>query len=168
MDSSTGQRPPAFLNHNGFTYMTAMILMVVTGIALIGVSRYWRMIIQRDLEAELLFRGAQIRKGIESYYKAGKDNYSRYPMRLEDLLKDPRFSGTRRHLRTLYKEPFSKNGKWRMILGNNGRLKGVHSKSSGKPLKTRNFSSENAKFKKAEKYSDWKFIYEPPSLSKNG
>ncbi|MBA4367832.1 MAG: hypothetical protein C0403_09365 [Desulfobacterium sp.] len=163
MSFSIGQRSADHLHHDGFTYMTVLVLVIVTGIALIGVSRYWRTVIQRDLETELLFRGNQIRKGIESYYNAGTDDYNRYPSGLADLLKDPRFPGIKRHLRKLYADPFSKDGKWGMVFGRNGRLIGVYSTSNGKPMKTGNFSLENETFQNKEKYSDWKFIYYPPS-----
>lgn len=139
--------------------MTVLILMVVTGIALIGVSRSWRTVMQREQEAELLFRGNQIRKGIESYYKAGNN----YPAELADLLKDPRSLAVRRHLRKPYPDPFARDGKWALIRDTNGRLIGVHSNSNGKPLKTGNFSEENTRFRNQTKYSDWKFIYVPSS-----
>ena len=151
------------ISSDGFTYITVLILMVVTGIALIGVSRSWRTIIQREQEAELLFRGDQIRKAIESYYKAGNTDIKKYPAELADLLKDPRFLVTKRHLRKLYPDPFARDGKWSLIRDTNGRLKGVHSNGHGKPLKTGNFSEENSGFQKKEKYSDWHFLYTPPS-----
>ncbi|MFH2066779.1 MAG: type II secretion system protein [Pseudomonadota bacterium] len=139
--------------------MTVLILMVVAGIALIGVSRSWRTVVQRELESELLFRGNQIRKGIESYYKIGNN----YPSELADLLKDPRFLVVRKHLRKPYPDPFAGDGKWALIRDINGRLIGVHSSSNGKPLKTGNFSEENTRFRNKKQYSDWKFIYEPSS-----
>ncbi len=163
MSFRVGQRSANQLHHDGFTYMTVLVLVVVTGIALIGVSRYWRTVIQRDLETELLFRGNQIRKGIESYYNAGTNDYNRYPSGMADLLKDPRFPGIKRHLRKLYTDPFSRDGKWGMVFGRNGRLIGVYSTSNGRPMKTGNFSLENESFQNKEKYSDWKFIYYPPS-----
>jgi type II secretory pathway pseudopilin PulG len=144
----------------GFTYMTVLILIAVTGVALIGVSRSWRTIVQREMEAELLFRGSQIRKGIESYRTAG-DN--RYPRALSDLLKDPRSRTIKRHLRKVYPDPFSKDGKWILIRNEQGDIIGVHSGSTDRPLKVDNFSSENKKFRNKKKYSDWKFIDEASS-----
>ncbi|RJP80495.1 MAG: type II secretion system protein [Desulfobacteraceae bacterium] len=150
---------PMKSSRDGFTYMTVLILMVIAGIALIGVSRSWRTVMQREMESELLFRGNQIRKGIESYYKIGNN----YPPELADLLKDPRFLVVRKHLRKSYPDPFAGDGKWVLIRDANERLIGVHSTSNGKPLKTGNFSEENARFQNQKKYSDWKFIYEPSS-----
>ena len=144
----------------GFTYMTVLILIAVTGVALIGVSRSWRTIVQRDKEAELLFRGDQIRKAIKSYCTSG-DN--QYPRALSDLLKDPRSRTIKRHLRKVYPDPFSKDGKWTLIQDEQGYIIGVHSGSTARPLKVDNFSSENKSFRKKKKYSDWKFVYKASS-----
>ena len=144
------------VDSGGFTYMTVLILIAVTGVALIGVSRSWRTIIQREKEAELLFRGNAIQKAIESYCTSG-DN--QYPRALTDLLQDPRSRTVKRHLRKIYPEPFAKDGKWSLIQDERGYIIGVHSGSKARPLKTDNFSSDNKSFRKKKKYSDWKFVY---------
>ncbi len=99
--------------HNqGFTYISVLILIVVTGIALTEASIYWSTLLKRERETEIIFRGDQIRNAIKSYYKNAPSNRKQsYPNRLNDLLKDPRYLQIRWHLRKLYRAPMSQDGK---------------------------------------------------------
>lgn len=154
--------PNSILNCRGFTYMGTLVLLIISGIALTEASKYWQTIAKREREMVLLFRGDQIRRAIQSYYKKSPSGRTpSYPQKLKDLLRDPRMPGVTRHLRKLYKDPMTDDGQWRLILDTAGRVKGVFSKSSEVPLKTGNFSLEYNEFEKATKYSDWKFVCLP-------
>jgi type II secretory pathway pseudopilin PulG len=154
--------PALASDRRGFTYLSVLVLVVVSGIALTEASLYWHTLTKREHEAELLFRGDQIRKAIQSYYKQSPSGRSpSYPRKLKDLLKDPRFPGVRRHLRKIYKDPMTIDGKWGLIADAKGGVKGVFSKSDDKPIKTGNFTREYTLFEKSETYKDWKFIYTP-------
>jgi len=143
----------------GFTYISVLILVVIAGIALTGASRYWSIAVKRDKEAELLFRGDQIEKAIESYYNSAKGGQQKYPRTLKDLLKDNRHHIIKKHLRKIYQDPMTKDGEWEKILDSGGGIKGVYSKSTDKPLKTGGFTKEYKDFEDSEKYSDWKFTH---------
>jgi len=143
----------------GFTYPGLLILVVITGIALTSASRYWSTAARREKEAELLFRGDQIKKAIESYYNSAPNGQQKYPRILQNLLKDNRHQIIKRHLRKIYQDPMTKDGEWEKILATGGGIKGVYSKSTAKPLKTGGFTKEYKNFEDSEKYSDWKFIY---------
>lgn len=150
------------MGNKGFAYLGALVLVVVCGIALTAGSEYWSTIAKREREKELLFRGGQIRKAIESYYKHVPGSGSpTYPSRLEDLLKDPRYLALYRYLRKIYPDPMTKDGKWGLVLAPGGGVKGVFSKSKNKPAKTGNFPVEFQSFADAKTYSDWKFVYNP-------
>lgn len=144
---------------DGFTYLGLLILVVITGIALTSASRHWSTSARREKEAELLFRGDQIKKAIESYYNSAPGGQQKYPRILQNLLKDNRHQIIKRHLRRIYQDPMTKDGEWKKILDKGGGIKGVHSKSIAKPLKTGGFTKEYKDFEDSEKYSDWKFIY---------
>ena len=147
----------------GFTYIGALILVVVTGIALTSASTYWSTKVRREREAELLFRGEQIRKAIGSYYEKAPPGWAKsYPSRLEDLLKDPRYMKVVRHLRRIYRDPMTEDGQWGLVLDSKGRIKGVYSKSKEKPMKIGGFPKGYEGFEKAKTYQDWKFVYKPP------
>jgi len=149
-----------FLRESAFSYISALIFVTVIGISLTAGSTYWSTIIKREKEKELLFRGDQIQKAIESYYNgAPGGGGSQYPASLNDLLKDPRYLVTQRHLRKIYKDPMTKDGQWGLITVQGGRIKGVFSKSVEKPLKVGNFPEKYKNFEKADKYSDWRFVY---------
>ena len=65
----------------------------------------WQYVMKDAREEELLFRGEQIAKGIERYQRK---NGNTLPPTLEILVQQ-------RFLRKAYKEPFAKDGKWRLV-----------------------------------------------------
>ena len=154
-------------NDGGFTYPALLALIVVMGIAITTASQSWTTLMTREKEATLLFRGDQIRRAIASYYNAPADKSKRtYPPSLKVLLKDPRFPGVKRHLRKIYPDPMTSDGKWGVILAGNGRIKGVFSQSDKEPMKKGNFSAANAHFKDKMHYSDWTFFFVPKKQKK--
>jgi type II secretory pathway pseudopilin PulG len=148
------------INKQGFTFIGVLVFLVVIGIGLTEASRYWSTVIRREKEEELLFRGGQIKSAVESYYSdTPSGRKPTYPKSLEDLLKDPRYPDVRRHLRKIYIDPMTEDGMWGLIRDSKGKVKGVFSKSSLKPIKVGNFPDEYKDFEKAKKYSDWKFVH---------
>ena len=112
----------------------------------------------REREAQLLYTGNQYRRAIERYYVSGP---RQYPRALEDLLKDPRKPGTERYLRKLYLDPVTGKSEWGLVKGPDGGIMGVYSLSETKPIKVAGFGFADRTFEGAEKYSDWKFFYNP-------
>jgi type II secretory pathway pseudopilin PulG len=158
-----GAQPTAHGKEAGFTYLGALVLVVVTGIALTSASQYWSSVLTREAEKELLFRGDQIRRAIDSYYKSTpQGRLPSYPSRLEDLLKDPRSLDARRHLRRLYADPMT-GGKWEIVSDGKGGVKGVFSLSEKAPLKSGGFPAGYESFEGATAYTDWKFVSNPSS-----
>lgn len=141
---------------NGFSYM--MVLIMAAGLFLLAsamsaviYSRAMRM----EKEKELIFRGLEYKKAIKSYIETGSGEHQP-PLRLEDLLSDPRYSD-KKHIRRLYREPVT-NGDWNLILDDDNRIVGVSSRSCQKPLKTKGFPDELKNFESAQTYRDWIFI----------
>ncbi len=146
----------------GFTYVGALILIIVTGIAISAASTYWSTTVKREKEVELLFRGDQIRKAIGSYYEHAPQGHGKsYPSSLKDLLRDPRYMKVVRHLRRIYRDPMTGDGRWGLILDSKGGIKGVFSKSKETPIKVGCFPVGYEDFERAKTYRDWKFLYEP-------
>jgi len=151
-----------WLNRSGFSYLGVLILVAVMSISLVGAGRYWSTIIKRELEAELLYRGDQIREAIASYYNNSPGGQAKtYPRKFSDLLKDPRYPGVKRHLRKWYTDPMNRGNEWVYILDASQRLKGVHSAHQGRPLKTGNFPADYREFERAQSYADWVFVFVP-------
>jgi type II secretory pathway pseudopilin PulG len=150
-------------NERGFTYLVVLVAAVVLGIMAEAAVTLTTRAAQAEREAELLFRGVAYRQAIRRYYEAGGVARS-YPRRLEDLLTDPRFPG-RHHLRALYVDPLSPDGKgeWNLVQSPDGGIAGVASRSRAEPLKKAGFPKGLESFEAAPSYSDWIFLYQPLS-----
>lgn len=123
----------------GFTYLGLLVLLALQGAALAALGRHVGTAVQRDKEAELLFRGEQIVAAIASYHAAREPHT--YPASLDDLLSDRRGDTTRHHLRRLWRDPFTGQADWELIRdtaqgGAEGRLLGVRSRSPAARLRT--------------------------------
>jgi type II secretory pathway pseudopilin PulG len=152
----------------GFTYMTVLFIVAILGGGLALTGEVWHTSAMREKEAELLHIGHQYRKAIERYYLSGPQR--QYPRSLDDLLKDPRQPGTVRHLRKLHPDPITGRD-WSIVKAPDGGVLGVHSESDAAPFKTAGFKLRDRSFEGAQKYSDWKFIYQPaaaPAVPKPG
>ncbi len=151
---------------SGFSLVLVLVVMTILGLSAGIAGSTWSTITRRAREADLLWKGAQIRKAIGSYYRAshGQGAPNIFPSRLEYLLKDPRFLQTRRHLRRLYPDPMTGED-WVLIKDPGGRIKGVHSSLQKTPFKQGNFSVDNQDFEGRESYSEWEFVYVPKTKS---
>ena len=149
------------LTRNGFTYLTALLLVMLMGIMLGAVGQSWKTIMQREREEELLFRGSQYKEAIARWYKPRPGQHIATPLRdLKDLLQDPRSLTTVRYLRRLYPDPLT--GKdWNVIADPVKGITGVASSSTEKPLKIGNFPDTLTDLAGKESYAEWQFVYTP-------
>lgn len=149
------------LNQNGFTYLAAVIMVIIMGISLGAAGLSLRIIMKREREEELLFRGSQIRDAITRWYAPRAGEHIATPLRdLKDLLKDPRTAQTVRHLRRLYTDPIT-NGDWALVNDPTKGIQGVASTSQETPLKRDGFPDDLQDFAGKTRYSDWRFVYIP-------
>ena len=79
-----------------------------------------------------------------------------YPARLEDLLKDERFPGIRRHLRKVFVDPMTGKAEWGLVQVS-GRIVGIHSLSTVAPIKQAGFEGDEQAFTGAQSYAEWIF-----------
>lgn len=149
--------------HAGFTYVGLLIAVAVLGVGLAATGQVWRTAAAREKERELLFIGNQYRTAIMNYYAGTPAGQIRYPRSLEDLIEDRRLPVMRRYLRRVYPDPITGGEKWGIVPASDGGIAGVFSLSEQPPLKIAGFIGADAKFEKAERYSDWKFVYAPPA-----
>ena len=139
----------------GFAYLWTLMLVAFMSVGLtIGASLYTTAM-QRDKERELLFIGHEFRNAIGSYYLAGNNQY---PLTLDDLLKDPRYPGVKRHLRRLYADPVTGKAEWTLVRIQ-GRIVGVRPTSTRRPIKQDNFDDDDAGLRGKRRYADWTFSY---------
>lgn len=144
----------------GYIYIWMLFAVMLAGVMLAATGLIWQTEARREKEQELLFVGDQFRRAIESYYNTARttaEGDGRYPESLEQLLKDERFPGIKRHLRKIYNDPLTNSRNWGLIRQENGGITGVYSLSTGVPIKRASFPIEYAAFENAENYQDWKF-----------
>lgn len=144
----------------GFTYIAALVMVVVMGIMLGAAGQSIRVIMKREREKELIFRGLQYRDAIERWSKKG------VPLKdLKDLV-EPTVStnvnaSKDRLMRKLYKDPIT-GGDWKTLPSPPDPIQGiwgVASTSSEEPLKQANFPEVLKNFEGKKKYSEWEFVY---------
>ncbi len=138
--------------------------MIIIGIMTGIVGPSWRAASKAEKEKELIWRGHQFRNAIGLYsrsYAVPQGHPTPYPTELNDLIKDPRSAGVKRYLRQIYTDPMTGKDDWVLVLGDNGRIIGVHSASDAEPLKQDNFDLVDSDFKGKTKYSEWIFKYVP-------
>ena len=140
--------------------MAFLLFVALLGAGLAAYGELASHAVQREKEAELLFRGEQYRDAIASYYKKEQ----RYPKALQDLLEDKRYPMPVRHLRRLYRDPITGEDEWGLVEAPGGGVMGVYSRSEEAPVKSGNFSTKNQEFSDQQRYSDWKFVHSPPGL----
>lgn len=145
----------------GFTYIALLIVIAVMGVFLAFAGEVWHLAVKREKEKELLFVGDQFRRAINQYARHAQTGSVRFPMALEDLLKDPRSPNTQRYLRKVYIDPITGSSTWGLLRGPSGEILGVYSLSEDEPLKKHNFSVADAGFEDRKKYAEWVFMGTP-------
>lgn len=142
----------------GFTYIAMLIFIAIISVVLASIGEVWHMAVQREKENELLFVGNQFRRALDQYSRTSVPGVNRFPMSLDDLLQDPRFPNTKRHLRKIFMDPITGTTNWGLYKGPSGEIMGVYSLSENEPVKKHNFNLANASFDDKKKYSEWIFM----------
>ncbi len=146
-------------NQRGAALLVVLILAVILGLGAGIAGNTWKTMVQRAKEKELLFRGEEYRKAIESYFLGNNvGQKGGLPSSLEDLLKDPRALHTVRHIRRLYSDPMT-GEEWFIIRNKSKKIIGVRSTSTKMPFKKDGFAPPYEKFSEAETYEEWEFVY---------
>lgn len=131
-------------NQRGVTYLALMFFVVLIGLSLMAVNQHWSVILKRDREKELAFRGNRIKVAIERYaadYEVQKGTrQNQYPVSLEDLTKRPK-----RYLQVIYKDPIT--GEDFVLIKRGDEIRGVRSPSLDSPL-------DQGTFQEAPRYYD--------------
>ena len=97
-------RPPG-RREAGYSLVALIVAVTVMMVMLGAAVPSWRYLVKNDREEELLFRGGEIADAIARFQKK---NGNALPPSLEVLVKG-------KYLRRAYKDPMTKDGKWRFI-----------------------------------------------------
>ncbi len=125
-------------NSSGFAYVALLVAIIIIGISLGAAGKYWSSVMLREKEEELLFRGNEYRKAIDSYASVPGPR-KEFPSSIDDLLKDNRSAAGRRHLRQKYKDPLTGEDFEEIKHPATKRIIGVRSTSDKESLKQANF-----------------------------
>lgn len=168
-------------NRNGFTFITALMMVVIMGIMLGMVGKSWRLSKQRELEEEMIFRGDQVADLVYQRLLCKKANLEQESVNqflwqidspkgtvLDDLVigKEERcLDGTTRQFRLRHSailDPMT-GRQWLIVkpVGDVDRFAGVMSDSSEKPLRQKFTSLYDSQLLDDKKhYDEWQFTWE--------
>jgi type II secretory pathway pseudopilin PulG len=151
----------------GFTYVGLIVLVTIIGLVGAATLKADALLRRAAAEEELLEIGAAFSAALTSYAEATPRGQPQQPPTLDELLKDPRFPGTRRHLRKIFVDPITGKAEWGIVWLNKGGGVGgsnagtgvlaVYSLSQSTPLKQAGFDTRFQNQQNREHISDWKF-----------
>jgi type II secretory pathway pseudopilin PulG len=117
-------------NERGAGYVLMICVIVLIGVSTGIVSQQWKVVVQRDHEAELIFRGTQIKNAIERYaadFQVRKGTRpNKYPVTLEQLTQ-----GAKPYLAKVYRDPLTQEDFDVIKVG--GEIRGIKSRSLAQP-----------------------------------
>ena len=150
-------------NERGVTYLFLMFAIVVIGLSTTAAAKQWKAMVQRELEADLLYKGIEIQNALALYsatMKAGRVTPGEfYPQSLAELTRLPK-----PFLRKAYTDPMS-HGDWEYVRSPTGGIMGVRSKSRGTPFKKHDFPQAVRHLEGRASYYEWIFQHPNPSTA---
>jgi type II secretory pathway pseudopilin PulG len=145
----------------GFAYLFLLLVVALLAMAAAASVGIGAAMARRDAEQQLLAVGMEFEAALRSYSgapaNAAMPAVAQGPRALEDLLKDPRVPGLRRHLRQIYADPLTGKQEWGLIKDPGGFILGVYSLADGQPLQRTGFAPQLGNFTDAEDYRSWVF-----------
>lgn len=151
--------PPAKVS--GFAYVLLLIIVATIGLLSASSLSIGSQVTRRDAERELLAIGAEFEQALKSYAAASGSSGSPArgvgPRSLQDLMKDPRFPGLKRHLRQIYADPLTGRVQWGLVIAPGGSIVGIYSSAEGIPIRRTGFEPGQVSFTNAESYAGWIF-----------
>ena len=152
-------KPWHWRRQGGFAFLFTLLLVALLGLGLVVASDLDSTLARRERELALLQIGHEFRQAL-ARYATGRPGVAggAYPLRLDDLVLDPRGLKPVRHLRRLYADPITGQADWGLIRAG-GRIVGVYSLSVAQPMRQDGFDDDDANFKGASRYRDWVFLH---------
>jgi len=143
----------------GYTYLGLLFLLAIVGAVLARYGEVEATIGQRERERELLFRGFEIKRAIESYARTTPAGTGRWPTSLQDLVVDRRHADPKYHLRRAYVDPFTRQADWVLLPAADSAsgFAGVRSKARIRPVHV----PKGLVGDTANCICDWRFLAEP-------
>lgn len=145
----------------GFAYVLLLVVIALIGVAAASSVSIGSAMGRRDAEQQLLSVGLEFQQALRSYAgipaAAVPPLAARGPRSMEELLKDPRVPGIRRHLRQLYADPMTGRDAWGIVRDPQGYITGIYSLAPGQPIQRAGFEAPLAHLENADTYRQWVF-----------
>jgi len=154
----------------GFSYIGILVFVAVIGLASAMTFEVASTATRRSAERELRGIGREFSAAFKDYYLSSPKGTPAFPRGLEDLLRDPRFPGLRRHLRRIYADPLTGRAEWGVVPAPGGGIMGVYSLAQGAPLgRADNALKANLPLGTPKGgYTEWMFGYDPNAMLATG
>ncbi len=161
------RRPPP---GRGFSYLLLLFSLAIAGAGLATLGTQWQQAAQREREAELLFRGLQLRDALQRFHDQAPEGQPLLPQSLDELLADRRRPEARHHLRRAWTDPFTGEADWVLLRSADGGITGLHSRSSRPVLRiadlpagvsTPGLASPGDRLDRPARAQDWHFAIQP-------
>lgn len=133
---------PSPRRSQGAVILGVFVLLALFGFAALGAIRWLQSVDRHDKEQQLLAVGREFRDAIDRYRNAAGGS-GQLPRKLDDLVQDPRFPTTVRHLRRIYADPLTGKPHWGLVKATDGGILGVFSLSTQEPMKRQGFAFED-------------------------
>lgn len=169
------RRPPA-PPQRGFTWLLLLFGLAIAGAGLATLGTQWQQAAQREREAELLFRGLQLRDALRRFQAQTPAGQPALPRTLDELLDDRRHAEPHHHLRRLWIDPFTGTADWVLLRAADGGIVGLHSRATrpllrraGLPVGVADATAEAtaAGNPRPVLARDWLFAIQPATITPN-
>ncbi len=143
----------------GFSYIGLLILLALLATLGAGSLQLGAVVQRRGAEESLLAAGAAWSEALRSYALSSRPGEPEAPLSPRELLRDPRFPATVRHLRQVPVDPITGVATWGFVQEEgSGRILGVYSLSSARPIKVAGFDPRFPGFDGKSSYREWRFL----------
>lgn len=155
----------------GYTYLLVLFMVAALGFLTAQAGVVWQLATQREREAELLAIGVEMARALARYAGETPTGTPMWPTELEQLVEDRRFPTPRRHLRRIYRDPFTGSADWGVVREGSA-IVGIHSLSGRTPIRRAELPPElDAGAEHAARHAEWIFrprVAEPSGAAARG
>jgi type II secretory pathway pseudopilin PulG len=125
----------------GFTYLWLLFVVAASSALAAASVQRWSTIVEREREAEQVFRAQQIARALTRYREASPGAKA-WPTSLDVLVEDRRGAVTQRHLRRVYTDPATGLADWELVTDAAGGIVALRSRSTRRAWRVHDMTPE--------------------------
>lgn len=144
----------------GAAYLLLLLTLTLISLSSLIIIEVAQLRQQRSDEDQLIFIGEEFCRALRSYKLATPPGGKAAPDELGELLADNRSGRTRRHLRQIYLDPFTREPTWKVFRNPEHQgIDAIASFSSRMALRTGVSFENKSSASLSVRYSDWHFCH---------